>query len=218
MTPKIIKKEYQSGFKAEIILKPHFYQRFFGIIVDFGSSDPQKVAGSAHFLEHKLFAKKDGDLSTQFEDIGADVNAFTSFNETMFYCSGIEHTPKMIDLLFELVGQPYFTKENIAQEAPIIEQELAMYQDDPTWSVNNAIMHDMFGDSNLGIEVVGTKESINQVTVKNLTQVYEAKYVPEKMQFVACGDFSDNQVQTILRQVGKLLLGQVMICLIWQLN
>ncbi|MCT7831569.1 MAG: insulinase family protein [Lactobacillus crispatus] len=164
MTPKIIKKEYQSGFKAEIILKPHFYQRFFGIIVDFGSSDPQKVAGSAHFLEHKLFAKKDGDLSTQFEDIGADVNAFTSFNETMFYCSGIEHTPKMIDLLFELVGQPYFTKENIAQEAPIIEQELAMYQDDPTWSVNNAIMHDMF----------------------------------------ACGDFSDNQVQTILRQVGKL--------------
>ncbi len=204
MTPKIIKKEYQSGFKAEIILKPHFYQRFFGIIVDFGSSDPQKVAGSAHFLEHKLFAKKDGDLSTQFEDIGADVNAFTSFNETMFYCSGIEHTPKMIDLLFELVGQPYFTKENIAQEAPIIEQELAMYQDDPTWSVNNAIMHDMFGDSNLGIEVVGTKESINQVTVKNLTQVYEAKYVPEKMQFVACGDFSDNQVQTILRQVGKL--------------
>ena len=57
MTPKIIKKEYQSGFKAEIILKPHFYQRFFGIIVDFGSSDPQKVAGSAHFLEHKLFAK-----------------------------------------------------------------------------------------------------------------------------------------------------------------
>lgn len=204
MTPKIIKKEYQSGFKAEIILKPHFYQRFFGIIVDFGSSDPQKVAGSAHFLEHKLFAKKDGDLSTQFEDIGADVNAFTSFNETMFYCSGIEHTPKMIDLLFELVGQPYFTKENIAQEAPIIEQELAMYQDDPTWSVNNAIMHDMFGDSNLGIEVVGTKESINKVTVKNLTQVYEANYVPEKMQFVACGDFSDNQVQTILRQVGKL--------------
>ena len=42
MTPKIIKKEYQSGLKAEIILKPHFYQRFFGIIVDFGSSDPDR--------------------------------------------------------------------------------------------------------------------------------------------------------------------------------
>lgn len=58
ITPKIIKREYKSGFKAEVILKPHFYQRFFGVIIDFGSSDTQKVAGSAHFLEHKLFAKK----------------------------------------------------------------------------------------------------------------------------------------------------------------
>ncbi|NRO26168.1 M16 family metallopeptidase [Lactobacillus helveticus] len=204
ITPKIIKREYKSGFKAEIILKPHFYQRFFGIIIDFGSSDPQKVAGSAHFLEHKLFAKKDGDLSAQFEEIGADVNAFTSFNETMFYCSGIEHTPKMIELLFRLVGEPYFTKQNIAKEAPIIEQELAMYQDDPLWKVNNAIMTSMFGYSNLGTEVVGTKESINQVTKQNLTKVYTENYVPTKMQFVACGDFSDNQVRTILRQVGKL--------------
>lgn len=204
ITPKIIKREYKSGFKAEIILKPHFYQRFFGIIIDFGSSDPQKVAGSAHFLEHKLFAKKDGDISSQFEEIGADVNAFTSFNETMFYCSGIEHTPKMIDLLFRLVGEPYFTKQNMAKEAPIIEQELAMYQDDPMWKVNNAIMTSMFGNSNLGTEVVGTKESINQVTKQNLTKVYTENYVPTKMQFVACGDFSDNQVRTILRQVGKL--------------
>lgn len=204
MTPKIIKREYKSGFKAEIILKPHFYQRFFGIIIDFGSSDHQKIAGSAHFLEHKLFAKKDGDISSQFEEIGADVNAFTSFNETMFYCSGIEHTPKMIELLFKLVGEPYFTEQNIAKEAPIIEQELAMYQDDPTWSINNAIMTSMFDNSNLGTEVVGTKQSISQITKRNLTEAYVKNYVPTKMQFVACGDFSDNQVKTILRQVGKL--------------
>lgn len=158
--PKIIKREYKSDFKAEVILKPHFYQRFFGIIIDFGSSDPQKVAGSAHFLEHKLFAKKDGDISHKFEEIGADVNAFTSFNETMFYCSGIDHTPKMIDLLFELVGQPYFTKQNIAKEAPIITQELAMYKNDPIWGLNNAIMTEMFGHSNLGVEVVGTEKQL----------------------------------------------------------
>lgn len=204
ITPKIIKRKYKSGFKAEVILKPHFYQRFFGIITDFGSSDSQKIAGSAHFLEHKLFAKKDGDISLKFEEIGADVNAFTSFNETMFYCSGIEHTPKMIDLLFELVGEPYFTKQNIAKEAPIIKQELAMYKDDPIWSVNNAIMTEMFDHSNLGTEVVGTEKLIGEITEQNLTAAYQENYVPAKMQFVACGDFSDNQVQTILRHVGKL--------------
>lgn len=204
MTPKIIKRKYKSGFTAEIILKPHFYQRFFGIIIDFGSSDPQPVFGAAHFLEHKLFAKADGDISHKFEEIGADVNAFTSFNETMYYCSGIERAPKMIELLFELVGVPYFTKENVAKEAPIIEQELGMYKDDPSWSVNSAIMTSMFGHSGLGVDVVGTEASIKKITPQNLLTAYQENYVPGKMQFVACGDFSDNQVQTILRQVGKL--------------
>lgn len=50
ITPKIIKRKYKSGFTAEVILKPHFYQRFFGIMIDFGSSDEQEVAGSAHFF------------------------------------------------------------------------------------------------------------------------------------------------------------------------
>ena len=128
----------------------------------------------------------------KFEEIGADVNAFTSFNETMFYCSGIDHTPKMLDSLFELVGKPSdFTKQNIAQEAPIIQQELAMYKNDPIWSINNAIMTAMFDHSNLGTEVVGTEKSINEITVQNLTKAYKNNYIPSKMQFVACGDFSD---------------------------
>ena len=49
ISPKIIKKQYKSGFSAEIVLNPGYNQRFFGIITDFGSSDTQEVAGSAHF-------------------------------------------------------------------------------------------------------------------------------------------------------------------------
>ena len=202
--PKIIKHEYESGFKSEIVLKPHYNQKFFGIIVDFGSSDKQKLAGSAHFLEHKLFAKKDGDISHKFEEIGADVNAFTSFNETMFYCIGVKNTKKLIELLFELVGEPYFTKENVQKEAPIIQQELAMYQDEPNWKVSNTIMKSMFGDSNLGIDVAGTKESISAITAKTLTKTYLQNYFASNMRFIACGDFSDNQIKTIKQTVNKL--------------
>lgn len=204
ISPKIIKNKYSSGFKSEIVLKPHFNQKFFGIIVDFGSSDEQKVAGSAHFLEHKLFAKNYGDISHKFEELGADVNAFTSFNETMFYCSGVQNTQKLIELLFELVGEPYFTAENVKQEEPIIQQELAMYQDEPNWSVGNTIMKEMFGNSNLGIDVAGTKDSIASINVANLTDVYKSNYVAENLRFIACGDFSENQVKTIKQTVNKL--------------
>lgn len=202
--PKILKRKYDSGFEAQLILKPCFNQRFFGIIVDFGSSDPQEVPGLAHFLEHKLFAKKEGDISQNFEELGAEVNAFTSFNETMYYCSGVDHNSKLIELLFKLVGEPYFTKQNVEQEVPIIEQELAMYQDEPNWAITNALMTQMFGVSNLGIDVAGTKASINQIDKKKLLAAYQTNYKPNKMHFVACGDFSENQIKTIFRLVGKL--------------
>lgn len=202
--PKILKRKYDSGFEAQLILKPGFNQRFFGIIVDFGSSNPQEVPGLAHFLEHKLFAKKEGDISQNFEELGAEVNAFTSFNETMYYCSGVDHNSKLIELLFKLVGEPYFTKQNVEQEVPIIEQELAMYQDEPNWAITNALMTQMFGESNLGIDVAGTKASINQIDKKKLLAAYQTNYKPNKMHFVACGDFSENQIKTIFRLVGKL--------------
>ena len=174
--PTIIKKNYPSGFKAEIILRPGFNCRFMGIIVDFGSSDDQPVPGLAHFLEHKLFAQESGDLSLEFEKLGSDVNAFTSFNETMYYASGVKNVAPTIDLLFDLVGKPYFTDENVKKEIPIIQQELAMYQDEPDWPLGDVLMRSVYGDSNLA----------------------------GRMSFVACGDFSDNQVKTIFRQVGHL--------------
>ena len=73
--PEIIRKDFPSGFKAQVIRRKGFNQRFFGIIVDFGSADSQPVPGLAHFLEHKLFAAEEGDLSLEFEKMGASVNA-----------------------------------------------------------------------------------------------------------------------------------------------
>ncbi|WP_201335954.1 M16 family metallopeptidase, partial [Lactobacillus nasalidis] len=174
------------------------------IIVDFGSSDPQPLPGLAHFLEHKLFAAESGDLSLEFEKMGADVNAFTSFNETMYYCSGVKNVAPMLDLLFKLVGEPYFTDENVQKEIPIIQQELAMYQDEPDWILGDKLLRGSYGDSNLAIDVAGTKESIASVTKETLLAAYRENYVAERMSFVACGDFSDNQVKTILRQAKKL--------------
>ena len=202
--PQIIKRNYSSEFEANILLRKSFKQKFFGIIIDFGSSDQQKLPGSAHFLEHKLFAKEDGDIAHKFEELGADVNAYTSFNETMYYCSGINHTKKLIDLLFELVGKPYFTDKNVNQEKPIIQQELAMYQDEPNWEINNALMIQMFGDTNLGIDVAGTKSSIDEMTKAELIRIYKEKYIAPNMKFIATGDFSDEEIEDIFKQVGKL--------------
>ncbi len=200
---KEFSRQYESGFKAKIVLRPKFKQKFYGLIVNFGSADPQKPAGLAHFLEHKLFAKKDGDLSHQFEKAGAEVNAFTSLNETMYYCSGLNFGPSLIRLLFRLVGEPFFTEQNVEQEKPIIQQELAMYQDQPAWAINHALMKIMFSASNLASDVAGSKDTIEAVTQSALAEIYHENYLADRMSFVACGDFSPYQVQSIFALVKK---------------
>lgn len=197
-------REYKSGFRAKVIRRPLFAQKFMGIIVDFGGSDPQKLCGGAHFLEHKLFTKKDGDISQRFEEIGASTNAFTTYNETMFYASFTEHWRQVLPLIFELVGTTHFTKSNVTKEAKIIAQELAMYQDDPNWQVNYELMQMMFPKTNLAEDLTGTKSSLKRMTPEILQEIYDNNYVSCRMEFVACGGFSENQAKEILREVGKL--------------
>ena len=197
-------RDYSSGFRAKVIRRPLFAQKFMGIIVDFGGSNPQKLCGGAHFLEHKLFAKKNGDISQQFEEIGASTNAFTTYNETMLYASFTDHWRQVLPLIFELVGTTHFTKSNVSKEAKIIAQELAMYQDDPNWQVNYELMQMMFPKTNLAEDLTGTKNSLKKRTPEILQEIYDNNYVSGKMEFVACGGFSDNQTKEILREVGKL--------------
>lgn len=200
----VTSREYKSGFRAKVIRRPLFTQKFMGIIVDFGGSDPQKLCGGAHFLEHKLFTKKNGDISQRFEAIGASTNAFTTYNETMFYASFTEHWRQVLPLIFELVGITHFTKSNVSKEAKIIAQELAMYQDDPNWQVNYELMQMMFPKTNLAEDLTGTKASLKKMTPDILQEIYDDNYVTSRMEFVACGGFSENQTKEILREVGKL--------------
>ena len=197
-------REYKSGFRAKVIRRPLFAQKFMGIIVDFGGSDPQKLCGGAHFLEHKLFTKKNGDISQRFEAVGASTNAFTTYNETMFYASFTEHWRQVLPLIFELVGTTHFTKSNVTKEAKIIAQELAMYQDDQNWQVNYELMQMMFPKTNLAEDLTGTKASLKKMTPEILQEIYDNNYISGRMEFVACGGFSENQTKEVLREVGKL--------------
>lgn len=197
-------REYKSGFRAKVIRRPLFAQKFMGIIVDFGGSDPQKLCGGAHFLEHKLFTKKNEDISQRFEAVGASTNAFTTYNETMFYASFTEHWRQVLPLIFELVGTTHFTKSNVTKEAKIIAQELAMYQDDPNWQVNYELMQMMFPKTNLAEDLTGTKASLKKMTPEILQKIYDNNYISGRMEFVACGGFSENQTKEVLREVGKL--------------
>ncbi|MDO4912034.1 MAG: pitrilysin family protein [Lactobacillus sp.] len=198
------KQTFANGFSMEVVSRPNFKEKFFGIMIDVGSSDVQPISGMAHFLEHQLFNKADGDLSLKFDQLGASVNAYTASNETMFYATSLNNTTKVIDLLFNLVCQPFFDEKTVAKERGIVKQELAMYQDDPKWWVINELKIQMFGKTPLGLDGLGSKTSIDSMTPKALLDFYQQEYTAQKMHFIAVGDFSTTAIKQMFTQVKKL--------------
>lgn len=192
MTEMIETKKFENGFELILVNKPGFSKKFAGIIVDYGSSDLTKedlaYAGSAHFLEHKLFAKQDGDISEAFEENGANVNAFTSVNETMYYAVFVDNLEKNLQLLFKLIGEPFFTEENVAKEREIIVQELRMYQDEPYWRLNQALMNNLYQNEPLSLDIAGSEESLARISPASLLAIYRKYYTAEKMKLVIAGD------------------------------
>src|SRR5699024_538660 len=85
--------------------------------------------GIAHFLEHKLFEKEQGDVFQVFGEQGASANAFTSFTRTSYLFSSTDRVYENLQTLLDFVQEPYFTEKTVEKEKGIIAQEIQMYQD-----------------------------------------------------------------------------------------
>ena len=112
------------------------------VAVSFGSADTEFYhenkyyrvpLGTAHFLEHQMFEQIDGNVSSKFTELGAEVNAFTDGGKTVYYFKTADNFMECFSLLLNFVETPYFMEESVNNEKKIIKNEIAMYDDDPNW-------------------------------------------------------------------------------------
>lgn len=146
-------------------------------------------AGTAHFLEHGLFAKPHGDITEQISRLGGDVNASTSFTSTVFSLTCIEHFAAHLALLLELALDLHIRPAGVAQEREIIERELQTSCDDPEWVGFLHGLAGLYGDGPLAWDMAGTRASLGQINAAVLTRCHEVFYRPEYMGLYLCGDF-----------------------------
>ena len=86
--------------------------------------------GIAHYLEHRMFTQKDGsDITERFSACGAESNAYTSFNKTVYLCSATDNFEEAFAALLDFVTEPNFTEELVEKERGIIIQEIKMTDD-----------------------------------------------------------------------------------------
>lgn len=171
----------------------------FGSVYEEGATVDGRIinfpSGIAHFLEHKLFSNENGvDATEVLASLGADANAYTSNNKTVYMFSCTDNLENSLAELIKFVCNPYFTKENVKSECGIIAQEIKMCIDSPYDVVSQNLLTALFGDCKLSNDVLGTEKSIAQISNKTLYECYDSFYRYSNMALVVCGDIDENSV------------------------
>ncbi|MFO0814787.1 MAG: pitrilysin family protein [Gemmatales bacterium] len=165
-----------------------------GFFVRTGARDEgPDIAGVSHFLEHMAFKgtpKRTAlDVNREFDAIGANHNAYTSEENTVFYAAVLpEYLPQAVDILADIL-RPSLRQDDFDMEKKVILEEISMYEDQPMWSAYDASKSLFFQKHPLGNRVLGTTESVGALTSEQMRNYFQNRYVAGNITVIATGNF-----------------------------
>lgn len=195
---ELFHEKLENGLEVYILPKKGFNKTFATFTTKYGSIDNHFIPlggqeyvkvpdGIAHFLEHKLFEKEDGDVFQQFSRQGASANAFTSFTRTAYLFSSTNNVEQNLETLMDFVQEPYFSEKTVEKEKGIIGQEITMYDDNPDWRLYYGLIQNLYRNHPVAIDIAGTIESISHITKDLLYECYGTFYHPSNMLLFVVG-------------------------------
>jgi predicted Zn-dependent peptidase len=164
-----------------------------GFFVRTGARDETAVeCGVTHFLEHMVFKgtprRTALDVNRDFDRIGADYNAFTSEENTVFHAAVLpEYLPQAIDILADIL-RPSLRDDDFNMEKKVIIEEIGMYEDQPMWSAYDHAKRLYFAEHKLGNSILGTPASITALSRDQMHTYFQRRYVAPNIIVVAAGN------------------------------
>lgn len=177
-----------------------------GIWVGVGSRDEDLAhAGATHYLEHLLFKgtkrRTALEISAEMDAAGGEMNAFTAKEYTCYYARVLDaDLPLAVDILSDMVASSLITPKDVDAERNVVLEEIAMNDDDPSDTVHEAFTSKLFGDTPLGLLILGTTDSINAITRDQIFEHYQARYTSEHLVVAAAGNLDHDTVVELVRQ------------------
>lgn len=196
--------ELKNGIKVIMEKIPYIKSVSVGVFINVGTKDEsENNNGISHFIEHMIFKgteKRDAkDIAKEIDNLGGQMNAFTSSEYTCYYVRVLDkHLTTAVDILSDMLNNPKFSEEDIANEKKIILEEINMYLDSPEDVVFDMIHEIMFKGTPLSFPVLGTKETVKNLDRKTLIDYYNKYYRPDNMVITVIGNYNEKEIIDIL--------------------
>jgi predicted Zn-dependent peptidase len=173
-----------------------------GFFVKTGSRDEtEQINGVSHFLEHMLFKGTDKlsalQVNEAFDRTGAQYNAFTSEENTVFYAAVLPEYLAQVTQLWTQLMRPALRDEDFDIEKNVIKEEIAMYKDLPNYDVMDQCRTLHFDGHPCGNSVLGSVESIDNLTAEQMRGYFAKRYAPNNIVLACAGNFDWDRMRSI---------------------
>lgn len=170
-----------------------------GFFVKSGSRDETApISGVSHFLEHMLFKGTEKlsalEVNEAFDRTGAQYNAFTSEENTVYYAAVLPEYLEEVTRLWTELMRPALRDDDFNIEKNVIKEEIAMYKDLPNFDVMERCRSLHFDGHPCGNSVLGSEQSIDNLTAEQMRDYFATRYAPNNMIVACAGDFDWDRI------------------------
>ena len=171
-----------------------------GLIINTGSRDESDLEhGIAHFIEHMLFKgtkkRKAFHILSRLEDVGGELNAYTTKEETAVHASFLKDDyERAMELISDVTFNSSFPEKEIEKEKDVVLEEINSYLDNPADLIFDDFEELLFAEQTIGRNILGTQESVRSFSREKLSSFVEENYNTNQMVFCSVGNISDEKL------------------------
>lgn len=167
--------------------------------------ETEQQQGLAHYLEHCFFKgtakRKAYHILSRLEDVGGELNAYTSKEETVLHASFLTADyPRATELLSDIALHSRFPAKDCEKEKEVILDEINSYRDNPAENIFDEFEELVFPQHPLGRNILGTPESLRAFTRQDLLDFVAQHYFPENAVFSSVGNISATRLKKLLER------------------
>ncbi len=170
-----------------------------------GRDESENINGVAHLLEHMAFKgtsnKSALQIAETIENVGGDINAYTSKEITAYYVKLIaDDLPLGIEILTDILQNSSFAEEELNRERGVILQEIGMYLDTPDDMIFDYWQEKAFPNQPMGRSILGKPDVIKSISRDQVKEFMMSHYNPKKMIVSAAGKIEHETFVEQIRQ------------------
>ncbi|WP_066507456.1 M16 family metallopeptidase [Abyssisolibacter fermentans] len=199
----------KNGLRVVIEEIPHVRSVTIGLWVKAGSvNEKENNNGVSHFIEHMLFKgtknRTAKELAEVIDNIGGQINAFTSKECTCFYAKVLdEHFETAVDVLSDMIFNSNFDEDDIEKEKKVVIEEINMYEDTPEEIAHDLISKAIFNNHSLGFPILGHADTLLNMDRSEIMRYFNEHYIPNNTVVSIAGNVKTQEAIDLIEKYFK---------------